>query len=40
MKQYINRNEAMEELGLSTTAMKTIINEIRRYSGVGKRYGP
>ena len=40
MKQYITRTEAMEELGLSTTAMKTIISEIRSYSGVGKRYGP
>ena len=40
MKQYITRNEAMEELGLSTTAMRTILNEIRSYSGVGKRYGP
>ena len=40
MKQYITRTEAMEELGLSTTAMRTILNEIRSYSGVGKRYGP
>ena len=40
LQQYINRNEAMEELGLSTTAMRTILNEIRSYSGVGKRYGP
>lgn len=39
MKQYISKLEAMEDLGLSTTAMTSVINEIRSLSGLGKRYG-
>ena len=40
MKQYISRAEAIEEFGLSETGLRRILDELRGFSGVGKRYGP